>query len=685
MPFSVESWNNPPKEYRVKPIIHNWPNDAEVLMDAVNDFGFGGVVTNPSHKNWYEGYRDNVKEFAKHVEELEKRDLSFWFYDEKGYPSGQAGGEVLKGHPELEAKGFYMRRMVAYAPRHAKFHLDDESDKIVWAAKYPLNCPRIDDSYVLYEQMQPVPFTDTFCETDLNEREVFFVFCVKPAYEGSHCTHNVSSFSRYINVMDKRAVRRFIDLIYEPLAEIIPDLFSRTQAVFTDEPSLQVGYMRSYESWPYALAPWVDDLFERYEQEYGTSLLPYLPLLFEGRADAYPIRINFYQLVGKLIAEAYSGQIADWCRDHGGVFSGHYLCEETIAHHVLSYGSFVEVVRRCGYPGLDVLFCYPEDFDYNNVKYTQIAARKMGADGMMVEFCPFAGKENFNKAPMENTLAMMGILMMHGVRRVNSYFSSNFVEYAPDVLTDRKGAMHREEAQLLNTYVGRMGLMLGGLQNRTNVFVYYGLEDTQGKMKPQTTQLNGREQDADRATMPFTRRLLNSGVDFYYADREDVVAAASCDGTPVISGNEVKLIIVPALDIMHDDAFAALQALKNKGVEVLFLQKVPQFGTTIGETAVREGFVPSDEDAAIAKACALLDLTVNTTAKTMMKARFMRDGKEISMLENLDKEAATISLAHGQYNAATLYFPESGEILPVKMGEDFTLPSYRVVFAMMDT
>jgi len=164
-----------------------------------------------------------------------------------------------------------------------------------------------------------------------------------------------------------------------------------------------------------------------------------------------------------------------------------------------------------------------------------------------------------------------------------------------------------------------------------------------------------------------------------------VVAAASCDGTPVISGNEVKLIIVPALDIMHDDAFAALQTLKNKGVEVLFLQKVPQFGTTIGETAVREGFVPSHEDAAIAKACALLDLTVNTTAKTIMKARFMRDGKEIWMLENLDKEAATISLAHGQYNATTLYFPESGDISSVKMGEDFTLPSYRVVFAMMDT
>ncbi len=682
MPFSIKDWNNPPKNFRVKPIIHGLADAPESLMDAVNDFGFGGVVTNPSRKNWYEGYRDSAKEFADVIAKLEKHDLPFWFYDENGYPSGHAGGESLKGHPELEAKGFYMRRMVAYEPRHAKFHLDDESDKIVWAAKYPLEILRIDDSYVMYEQMQPVPFTDTFCETDLNAREAFFVFCVKPSYEGSHCTHNVSSFLRYINIMDKAAVRRFIDLIYEPLAEVIPDLFSRTEAVFTDEPSLQVGYMRDYESWPYALAPWVDGLFERYEQEYGTSLLPYLPLIFEGRTDAYPIRVKFYQLVGKLIGEAFSGQLADWCRAHGGAFSGHYLLEETIAAHVMSYGSFVEVVRRCGYPGLDVLFCYPEDFDYNNVKYPQIAARKMGADGMMVEFCPFAGKENFDKAPMENTFAVMGILLMNGVRKINSYFSSNFAEYAPE-LEKHKGVMSRADARRLNDYVGRIGVMLDGLQNRTNVFVYYGLEDTQGKMKPQTSLLNGPEQDADRATMPFTRRLMNSGVDFYYADREDIVAAASCDGTPVISGNEVKLVIVPALDILHDDAFAALQALRNKGAEVLFLDKIPAFGTTVNQTPVREGFSPVDADTAVEKAVALLGLTVNTEA-TVMKAKFVRDGKEIWMLENLEKEEASISLAHKDFAAATLCFPDSGDTRPINMGDSFTLPSFRSVFVILE-
>jgi hypothetical protein len=31
--------------------------------------------------------------------------MTLWLYDERGYPSGNAGGQVLKDHPEWEARG----------------------------------------------------------------------------------------------------------------------------------------------------------------------------------------------------------------------------------------------------------------------------------------------------------------------------------------------------------------------------------------------------------------------------------------------------------------------------------------------------------------------------------------------------------------------------------------------------
>lgn len=683
-----KDWDRPPGKYRVNPIIHDWPKTARTeLMDAVKDFGFGGVVTNPPHENWYEGYRDNVRQLAEIIKELEERGLSFWIYDENGYPSGYAGGETLKGHPELEAKGFYMRRTVAYEPRHVKFRLDCESDRIVWAARYPMECPGMHESYVQFDKMVPVPFTDEFCETDLGEKEAFYVFCVKSAYEGSHCTHNVCSYSRYINVMEPKAIRRFIDLVLEPIAEEIPDAFEKAGGVFTDEPSLQVGYARNYESWPYALAPWSEDLFEAYEEEYGQSILPRLPLIFEGGKDAYPIRINFYRLVGKLIAKAYSGQLAQWCEAHGGRLSGHYLGEESMVGHVRDYGSYVEVLSRASYPGLDVLCCYPEIFSYNTVKHPQMAARKMGADGMMVELCPFVDRENFEKDPIENMTGVVTTLFMSGVRVTNSYFSSNFEEYNPQKLVGRNGYMHRADALAFNNYVGRMGVMLDGLTNDCNTFVYYGIEDVQAKMVPQTSAFSGPETEAGESEAAFTHKLFEAGHDFYYADRDDLTAAAAVEnGRPLISGHEVKNLIIPALDVMYEDAYAAVLALAGRGVKVYFLDKVPDCGAT--EPVIktdRTDFVPcTAEEILAAMDAAEEGLHVDADGAMILKARFNRDGRELWMVENNTRSEVSARITHSSRQQAELYNPVDGSVTPVHMGENVRIPSLRAVFLLFE-
>ena len=68
-----------------------------------------------------------------------------------------AGGLTLKDHPEFEAKGFYMRRHPTYdEPKTVHFRLDDQSDKIVWAAKYPFATPEIHETFINYEAMTPV-------------------------------------------------------------------------------------------------------------------------------------------------------------------------------------------------------------------------------------------------------------------------------------------------------------------------------------------------------------------------------------------------------------------------------------------------------------------------------------------------------------------------------------------------
>ena len=690
-----EQFQNPAPKYRVNPMMHDWPKDHRTdLMDAVKAFGFGGVVTNPSHKNGFTQNPENIREFGVAMREMEERGIAYWIYDENGYPSGYAGGLVLEGHPELEAKGFYMRRRIAYQPRHTTFTLDEESDKIVWVAKCPIETPGMHESFVQFEKMEPVPFTDTFCECDLAEKETLFIFCVKPAYEGSHCTHNVCSYARYINVMDERAVRRFIDLVFEPIIAQIPDAFARATAVFTDEPSLQVGYARDYEVWPYALVPWVDGLFEKFEAEYGVSILPYLPLLFEGQANAYPIRIKFYRLVGKIIAHAYSGQLAAWCEAHGGKFSGHYLGEESMVSHVKDYGSNLDVIKAASYPGIDVLCCYPEIYNYNTAKHAQMVVRKKGTNGMMAEICPFVDVTNFAKDPIENMTGVLGLLYLSGVRVTHSYFSSNFESYDPEKFVGHKGYMTQRDAIDFNAYVGRMGYMLDGIQNDCNTFVYYGVEDVQAKMRPAHSVSFGPETAADRSTIAITKKIYEAGHDFYYADRDDIVDASAslADGAPVISGCAVKTVIVPALDVVYDETMGALQKLRQAGVMVLFFDKVPRYGTDGGDLTGGGGmaceagrFTPVTAEDILWHLDNRGDVFTATADGVMLiKGRFARDGKELYFVDNNTRQAADVRFAHTEKTNATVYNPVDGSIAPIEMGKSWTIPSFRGVFVLFD-
>ena len=744
MAVDLTRFKDPEAKYRLNPITHHWPEDRKLLMRAIKDYGYGGVVTNVPFENGFTFNPDNLAEFEAIIKDLEEAGLGFWIYDENGYPSGIGDGKTLVGHPELEAKGLYMRRFVAYEPRRVNFWLDDESDKIVWAAKYPLkiNFPSKDESILVSEHMEAVPFSATRVSCELQECEILCVFCVKSAYEGSHLTHNVASFSRYINIMDPRAVRRFIDLCYEPIARAIPDAYRKAAAVFTDEPSLETTYVRDSEVWPYALAPWVDGLFEEFEAEYGFSLLPQLPFLFEGRMqDCCNIRVQFYKLVGKLVAHAYSGQLSEWCRARGGTFSGHYCTEDQIAWHVRFYGDLMAVMMRADYPGIDVLVCIPEYYGgCSTIKYTQMVVRKKATNGMMVELNPWMYFDEFKKSPLENIIGTLNLLYLGGVRVVNSYFYSDYSDYEKDLkgelgvvptFEQNVGFTGRSDSIWLNEYAGRICYMLDNMHNHANTFVYYALEDVQAKLRPMYSSgfyTTGPEVDADKDTELLIKAVYEAGHDYYFADKDDLASAAeslAC-GRPVISGCEVKTVIVPALDVMYGESLQALAKLSDAGVNVLFHTKLPTYGTgTVEDISVYTGrctpctteFIleslkkleddGEDFSARVIRVygadsansvngadsanrennvnVANRENNVNVASETvLLKARYYRDGQEMHFVCNNSRVPADVLFEHKRKNAATLYNPADGSVTAIRMGETFPLPSFRGVFVVFD-
>lgn len=721
--MNKEAFLTPALEYRMKTIVHGWPEQEEVLMDAIRDFGYGGVATNPEQSNGYTSNPENLKKYDKTLKNLQEKDLAYWIYDEKGYPSGYAGGLALENHPELEAKGFYMVRRLAVNPKHSVFHLDDESDKIIWAAKYPVDHSTMNASIIEYEKMEAVPFTDTYCECDLQENEAFFIFCVKSAYEGTHLTHNVCSRSRYINILDEKAVRRFLDVCYEPIVKETPDAYRNACAVFTDEPSLMSTYIQGDEVWPYAMAPWKEGLFEDFEKEYGYSIFPYLPQIFEGRESSYTTRVHFYELIGKLVAKAYVTQISEWCHEHGGKFSGHYLAEEALRHHVLYYGSYLEVLKATDYAGVDVLAAYPKIYHYNTTRFAQMASRKRGTNGIMTELCPFIDIPYFEKEPVRYATGILNLLYLGGCRCINSYFSSDFASYSPEIPERYKGYMSAEQARWVNNYVGRIGYMVDGVQNDCGTFVYYAIEDVQAKTRPEHCAQESKNSDTDRSILSVTRRIYEAGHDYLFADREDIVNASKSlrDGNvvPTISGIQVKNIILPAMDVIWPDAWEALETLKKQGVNVMFADKIPSNrvgermrfpwydfreesvrGAKCKETEMFKAMTEEEilyalyeQEKELKLDIAVISVkaggndgknTIKPENIMILNAKFVKDGKVMYFVVNNSEEDIELTWDFKGKESVEIWDPSDGSVNQVKKDETFGMISYRGKFLVFE-
>lgn len=292
---------------------------------------------------------------------------------------------------------------------------------------------------------------------------------------------------------------------------------------------------------------------------------------------------------------------------------------------------------------------------------------------------------------------VMGLPYLGGVRITHSYFSADYSGYAPQ-FSELKGYLGQAEANKFNGYVGRLGYMLDQIMNDCGVFVYYGIEDVQAKIRPSHTALTGAgaEGEAGNGTKRITRRIYEAGYDFSYADAEDMVSAAESIGSGAgntgaaeISGCKVEVIIIPGLDVMREEALSALVKLKKAGIPVFFLNKLPMYGT--GENASisvnAKGFTPCSEDE-------LMDSLRNNngfaggfTAESdamLIKGRFNKNGREMWLILNNTRKPAEVTLDHKTKRQASLYNPMDGSISRVVMGNAVRIESYRGIFIVFD-
>ncbi len=530
-------------------IVHNFPYrpDAPLaekkqvvtnyLLDIISR-GFGGIVTNVSFHNYtLDAEEWAVMAFA--ADECERLGLRLWIYDEKGYPSGGAGGLTLAENPDFEATAVVMVKEPLGPNETKTIELPRGHQHFLFAATYlcdyegnliPTNeggYGRLDKANCRYST-DPVTLTNP---TPVPALAIAFV--QKRLYEGTHCVHNVSEARRYIDVTNRDAVAAFLRNTYDQYAKHIPEHMSagagnpnvplgQVEAVFTDEPSFMGCYINKGLYPPTTHDPYDDDMplypvlsygrdvENAYASRYGRDLFPDFIHIFMGDTEiSNGIREDYYTLMSDLYEESFFSQISDWCARNKVSFSGHLLLEDDIRFHTVFEGNFFSLLRHMHYPGIDMLQSIPSMLCHGIYAFTpklvSSVAHHYNRPHVMSEVSAHAQGGQVTHDQMYASLCVQYAL---GVDVFTYYYGETFMD--PETYTRYNHAL------------GRIDAIMAG-KHKADVLLYYPIETFRRHHKPSDAQYGTYtfwEENCKGDLEAIMDMLLAYQIDFDFVDGE---------------------------------------------------------------------------------------------------------------------------------------------------------------------
>ncbi len=283
------SWNDKLEEKELRRQIDRM---HELGMKGFFMHARGGLETEYLSEDWYNCIRACI-------DEAEKLDMEAWAYDENGWPSGFAGGILLKD------------------PKNHATWLHHEISDIY---------PDGDDVLGVYS------ISDDGIITKLDAPNGGKYHIIRQKYDES-----------YVDTMDADIMRQFIVETYEDYKKKTG--FSKHMpGFFTDEPQ--------YFRWH---TPWSNKMPMEFEKAYGYSVFSALPALFVDFKGADEFRYDYFLLCHKLFTNNCIKQIYDWCESNGCQLTGHAIEESNLRGQMWCCGGVMPFYEYEHIPGIDYL------------------------------------------------------------------------------------------------------------------------------------------------------------------------------------------------------------------------------------------------------------------------------------------------------------------------------------------
>lgn len=448
----------PGAAYRGKP-FWAWNgalDEAELLrqIDCMRAMGFGGFFmhsrtgldTEYLGEEWFRLIRRCAEYGAE-------QGLEAWLYDEDRWPSGTCGGTVTF------AKENRMRFISEY---DSDQEADACEDVVRILARYAL---RFAEDGSLIEAL-PVRSRE---EVSGGYRYAVY------AEEMMRCSDFYNG-AAYLDTMNGAAVDAFLRSTLDRYAEECGDLFGGAiKGVFTDEPHRGTcfngfGIQNPNRS---RMTPYTGELFAAYREKYGEELC--IPAVYYKRQgeEENETAARYIDVLDDLFTRNFAGKYAAWCSDHGIVFTGHILHEDSLSIQTSLSGSMMRFYEYMDFPGIDNLTahnnCYPAVVQCASV------ARQLGKPFVLSELYGCTGWDmslaEFKRVGDWQALFGVNLRCPH----LSWYTMAGEAkrDYPTSILHQNSWY---KDWNALETYFARIGMILSEGERRADVLVIHPVE-----------------------------------------------------------------------------------------------------------------------------------------------------------------------------------------------------------------
>ncbi len=550
---------NPPGSARILRIHHGWSRDPEAMrMEWLHDVtrGFGGVATNVDFGAYLED-EAAWERLERVVETIQQSEGALWLYDEQGYPSGSAGGIVLRDHPEYENRGLLC---VDGTTDGQPLELAVPPGTLQLALAMPVGADGLQLGQAIQIEAKPGQKV-TFKPPRAGVWHVLLV-SEDVLYEGTHATSNVFQDRRVPNLLSADATDYFLKVTHDRYAARFGHQLGRTFfSTFTDEPSLMAFFMQAQ---PYRPLPWSPTFAADYQARWGESLLPRLPLLFADGPGAQALRYRYWKLVAEQVSANYFGRIRQWCDAHGIRSGGHLLYEEPLLHHVPFYGDFMASARELTAPSIDVLTSLPQQVPTHSGRLVASAGELTGQTITMSEASDHSQRyrpQGDTRPPVQVTIDdIRGSLHRQQLSGINTFTSYYRFEAfaAPDLVA-------------LNEEIGRINTVIRGGHQVADIAVVYPIESVWPHYLPRAHRATTAPGAVaiDQAFTMTHRTLFETGRDYCFVDTKGLLES-KVEGDRLVHGKLAwKVIILPGVETLPQAAWDVLAAFVQGGGTVI--------------------------------------------------------------------------------------------------------------------